>query len=188
MFIIKKNFYFYIDSTKSINLSLIKKNLNITIIYRNNNTKEPIAEITEFRKKLRARKISFYIANNIKLARKCAADGIYISAYNKKIYHNIKVIGSAHNYKEINEKINQNCKIIILSRLFNAQKKNKKSFYGIVKFNLICQKYNIYIIPLGGINEANLLKLKLLNSNGFATLSQIKKKPAISNRLFNFNC
>ena len=187
MFIIKKNFYFYIDNTKSINLDLIKKNLNITIIYRNNYINESIAEIIRFRKKLRLRKINFYVANNLILARKCRADGLYISSYNKRFYHNIKLIGSAHNYREINKKINQNCKTVILSRLFKVPKKDKKSFFGVVKFNLICQKFNIEILPLGGINEKNLLKLKLLNLNGFATLSEIKKKPAISNRLFNFN-
>ena len=187
MFIIKKNYYFYIDNTKSIDLDLIKKNLNITIIYRNNYTNESISEIIKFRKKLRIRKINFFIANNLKLARKCKADGLYISAYNKKFYHNIKIVGSAHNFREINQKINQNCKIIILSRLFNVQYKNKKDFFGIIKFNLVCKKFNVEIFPLGGINEKNLLKLNLLNSNGFAILSGIKKKPTISSRLFNFN-
>ena len=88
MFIIKKNFYFYIDNTKSLNLDLIKKNLNITIIYRNNYTNEPVAEVIKFRKKLRIRRIFFYVANDLRLARKCKADGLYISAYNKKFFNN----------------------------------------------------------------------------------------------------
>ena len=185
MFIIKKNFYFYIDNTKSLNLDLIKKNLNITIIYRNNYNNEPVAEVIKFRKKLRIRRIFFYVANDLRLARKCKADGLYISAYNKKFYNNIKIIGSAHNFREINQKINQNCKVIILSRLFNVQKKEKRKNFGVVKFNMICQKFDIEILPLGGINEKNLLKLKLLKSDGFAILSEIKKKPTISSRLFN---
>lgn len=185
MFIIKKNYYFYIDNIKSFNLNLIKKNLNITIIYRNNSKKkEPISKILIFRKKLISKKINFYVANNLKLAKKCKADGLYISAYNKRFYKNIKVIGGAHNFKEIYLKNKQGCKTIILSRLFNVNKKTKKNFFGVLKFNLIYQKYKINIVPLGGINEKSLLKLKLLKTNGLAILSELKKKPAISNRLF----
>ena len=184
MFIIKNNYYFYIDNTKSINLNLIKRNINVTIIYRNNSEAESIARIIEFRKKLKARKFKFYIANNLILAKKCKADGVYISSYNKKLYKNITVIGSAHNLREINQKIKQGCKNIILSRLFKTNYLGKESFYGPIKFNLIAQKYTINLIPLGGINNENLLKLNLLTSNAFSSLSEIKKKPGISTRLF----
>ena len=109
---------------------------------------------------------------------------MYVSAYNKQIYRNIKLIGSAHNFKEINEKIKQGCQVVILSRLFRTNYKNKKSFYGILKFNLICQRYKVDIIPLGGINNKNLLNLNLIKSQAIAILSAVKKKPAISNRLF----
>ena len=184
MFIIKKHCYLYIDSTKSINLKLIKKNLNITIIYRNNSIIESIDTIIKFRKKLKTRKINFYIANNLRLAKICKADGLYISAYNKKFYKYIKVIGSAHNSREIYEKIKQGCKCIILSRLFKTNYVGKEDFYGPIKFNLITKKYNINLIPLGGIKNSNLLKLNLLKTKGFAILSSVKKKPAITNRLF----
>ena len=184
MFILKKNYYFYTDNTRSINIDLIKKNLNITIIYRNNYSKETINEIINFRKKLRVRKFNFYVANNLKLTKKCKADGLYISAYNKKIYKNVKVIGAAHNFKEIAQKINQGCKTIILSRLFKVGYLGKEMFYGPVKFNLMSQKTSVNLIPLGGINSSNLLKLNLLAANGFCSLSEIKKKPIISNRLF----
>jgi thiamine-phosphate pyrophosphorylase len=184
MFIKKKNYYFYIDNTKSINLNLIKKNINVTIIYRNSSRAENINQIIKFRKKLKVRRFNFYIANNLKIAKKCKADGLYISAYNKNFYKNIKVIGSAHNFKEINQKIKQGCKSIFLSRLFKTSYLGKESFYGPIKFNLISQKYPINLIPLGGINNKNLLKLNLLSSSAFSCLSEIKKKPAISNRLF----
>ena len=82
------------------------------------------------------------------------------------------------------QKISQKFNIIIFMRLFKINKKNKKGFLDIIKFNLICQKYNVKIFPLGGIKEKNLLKLNLIKTEGFALLSEIKKKPAISNRLF----
>ena len=184
MFIIKKNYYLYIDNTKSINLDLLKCPRKFIIIYRNSYLNENIKKIIYFRKKCNSKKIKLYIANNYKLAKKIKADGIYLSAYNKKIYNNINVIGSAHNHKEISRKIKQKCKTIILSRLFKTSYKNKVSFYGLVKFNLISKKYLVNLIPLGGIRNSNLLKLNLVNSNGFAIYSEIKKKPAISSRLF----
>ena len=184
MFIIKKNYYFYIDSTKSINLNLIKRNSKIIIIYRNNLINESTRQLLKFRKKCKRLKISFYVANNLKLTKKIQADGLYISSYNKKIFKNVNVIGSAHNSKEIIQKIRQGCRTIIFSRLFKTNYKNKNTFYGIVKFNLIAQKHKINLIPLGGINNSNLLRLNLVKSIGLATLSAIKKKPTISSRLF----
>ena len=184
MFIIKKNYYLYIDNTKSINLDLLKRCHKFSIIYRNSILSENIQKIIFFKKKCDRKKIKFYIANNYNLAKKCSAYGLYLSSYNKKIYHNINVIGSAHNFREIIEKINQGCKTIILSRLFSVNYREKKSFYGLIRFNLINQKFKLSIIPLGGINYYNFLKLKLLNSNGFAILSALKKKPAITSRLF----
>ena len=184
MFVVKKNYYFYIDNTKSINLNSIKRNSKIIIIYRSILNKEPIENILRFRKVCKRLKIEFFVANNIKLKKKISADGLYISSHNKKIYKNIKIIGSAHNFKEIYEKLKQGCKTIILSRLFKTKYKNKKNFYGILKFNLIIQKYKLDLIPLGGINSTNLLKLNLIKSSGFGILSSVKKKPAISSRLF----
>ena len=105
MFIIKKNYYLYIDNTKSINLDLLKCSYKFSIIYRNSILSENIQKIIFFKKKCDRKKIKFYIANNYNLAKKCKAHGLYLSAYNKKIYHNINVIGAAHNFKEINQKI-----------------------------------------------------------------------------------
>ena len=186
MFIIKNNYYLYIENTKIIDLNYFYKNKKIIIIYRNNSSKEDLSTIISFRKKCHIKQFKFYIANDYNLARDCKADGMYLSAYNKKIYLNcnFNFIGSAHNHKEICEKKRQGCKSIILSRIFKTSYKNKKNFIGLSRFNLISRHYKISIYPLGGINNSNLLKLKLVLSNGFALLSEIKKKPAISRRLF----
>ena len=125
---------------------------------------ENIKKLIYFRKKCNSKKIKLYIANNYKLAKKIIADGLYLSAYNKKIYNNINVIGSAHNHKEISRKIKQKCKAIILSRLFKTSYKNKVSFYGLAKFNLISKKYdrrikkkeNCYIKLQGHYNKKKL--------------------------------
>ena len=126
------------------------------------------------------------MANNYGLAKDCKADGLYLSSYNKKKFltYGYDLIGSAHNFKEIYEKIKQGCNTVILSRLFKTSYNNKKNYMGILKFNLISKNYLIKLIPLGGINNENLLKLNMVDSKGFCLFSAIKKKPAISNRLF----
>jgi hypothetical protein len=54
----------------------------------------------------------------------------------------------------------------------------------VIKFNLLNLNINTNLIPLGGIKYHNLLKLNMVRCKGFAFLSAIKKKPAITNRLF----
>jgi len=186
MFIIKNNYYLYIENTESIDLNYIKKNEKISIIYRNNRKAEDLVNLNKFRRECKIKRFKFYIANNLKLAINCKADGLYVSAYNKKNYpaNRLTLIGSAHNFKEIHQKIKQRCSSVILSRLFKTSYKNKNGYLGIVKFNLIEKNYDINILPLGGINKANLLKLNMVTSNGLCLLSEIKKKPTISNRLF----
>ena len=79
----------------------------------------------------------------------------------------------------------QKCNKIIFSRLFKTNYKDKKTFLGIVKFNLFSRITNKELIPLGGIRENNLQLTRLANSKGFCILSEVKKKPAkIISRLF----
>jgi len=186
MFIIKNNYYLYIENTSCLDLDAIKKNQKISIIYRNNGVREKYEKLDKFRKKCKTKCFKFYVANDYKLAVRCKSDGLYISSYNKKKYfnHNFNLIGSAHNFKEIYGKIKQGCDKVILSRLFETSHKNKKGYLGVIKFNLIKTKYLIDLVPLGGIKTDNLLKLNLVTSGGLCLVSEIKKKPAISNRLF----
>ena len=184
MVIIKKNYYLYIENIKDLNLDKLINKKKIIIILRNTKNNN-LTEIIKFRQKCRNRNIKFYIANNTKVAKACCADGLYISAYNKKKYYiNIPKIGSAHNFKEIREKKFQGCHVVIFSRLFKTQYLHKKNFLGIIKFNFLTKIIDKKIIPLGGINNQNLLKLNLIICDSFALLSSVKKKPAITNRLF----
>ena len=184
MIIIKNNYYFYIENTKDLNLDKLKNKKKIIIILRNikNNS---ISEILKYRQKCKNKKIKFFVANNDKIIKICKADGLYISSYNKKKYYiNIPKIGSAHNLKEIKEKMFQGCSIVIFSQLFKTKYQNKKNFLGVVRFNLLNKKFYKKMIPLGGINYHNLLKLNMVKCEGFACLSGVKKKPTISSRLF----
>ena len=123
MFIIKKKYFLFIERIKDINLSNIKKN-KFVIIYRSYKTKDSLENLISFRRECFRKKIKFYIANDLDLCITLKADGIYLSSFNKSfkplnlLKHKFKIIGSAHNYKEIFEKMKQGCELIIFSKLF----------------------------------------------------------------------
>ena len=191
MLVLKKKYYLFVENTREFNLNLIKIREKFNIIYRNQTNKEKIEVLKNFRKNCKKNGITFYIANDTNLLSKLNADGLYISANNKNLLLNkyskkgYKVIGSAHNLREIDIKLKQGCQTIIFSRLFKTSYNYKKGHLGIQKFNIIYQRSRLDLVPLGGINEENLCKLNTVLSKSFACLSAIKKKPAkIINRLF----
>ena len=190
MFILKKKYYLIIENTKDIDLKNIKKRNKFVIIYRNKKNSEKKENLLKFRKECKLKLIHFYVANNINLAIKLSSDGLFLSSYNKSFKglslkkSNFRIIGSAHSIKEIYMKIRQGCNVILLSKLFMVNYDKNAPFLGVIKFN----KYlnlSKNLIPLGGINLKNINNLNMIKCNGFALMSEIKKKPAnIINRLF----
>ena len=175
---IHKNIYYFIDKfDRNEILSLDKK---INIIYRNYkeiNLDPVIKQIKEVCNKTNRK---FYIANSLKTALKFNLDGLYLPAFNKTLkYKNInskkdfKIIGSAHNHKEVKIKENQGCKEIFITPIFYNPK--NKTYLDIVRFNYLNLTTKIKSIALGGINEENLKKLKCTKVIGFAGISWIKK-------------
>tara|TARA_B100000700_G_C14873724_1_gene774636 strand:+ start:112 stop:687 length:576 start_codon:yes stop_codon:yes gene_type:complete len=191
MLLFKNKYFFIIESTRDIDLKNIKNSNKFSIIYRSKNIAENKEKLMKFRKNCKTKKIDFYVSNNIKLGNDLKADGIYISAHNKNlnISHlknfNFKVVGSAHNIKEINVKRLQGCSSIIISRLFETSYKYKRGFLGLVRFNLLSLSRQENLIPLGGIKLSNLNKLNIVKCNSIALSSEIIKKPVIfSSRCF----
>ena len=190
MFIVKNKYFLIIESIKDIDLKNIKIRNKFYIIYRNNKKIDKLNDLLYFRRQCKLKGIKFYIANNIKLANLLNSDGIYLSSYNKNLKFlifrkfNFDIIGSAHNFREISLKIKQGCKLILLSKLFLVDYDKENSYLGVVKFNNI-SIVSQNLIPLGGIKTENLNHLNNTRGEGFALLSEIKKKPAkIINRLF----
>jgi len=108
------------------------------------------------------------------LAIKLNLDGAYIPSFNNSFKHlsysykrNFKLIGSAHNLKEIKVKENQNVNKIFLSSLF----KKNKNFLGMNKFKLLSKLTQKDIVALGGISKKNKKKLSLLGKTNFAGIS-----------------
>ena len=181
MFLIKKKYYFIIQSIRDINLKNIKNHNKYCIIYRNNNV-ESLEKIRKFRGICKSKRIQFFVSNNITLMSALKADGLYISANNKKLNTaylkklNYKIIGAAHNIREINFKNKQGCSQILFSRLFKTSYKNKKGYLGVTRFNLLKVSRKEDLVPLGGINLSNLNKLLIVKSNAIAVSSLIKEK------------
>ena len=165
--------YYFINKLDTNNIN--KQDKNTIIIYRNYSsipTNETL--ILEIKNYCKKRKKKFYISNNVKLAIKLNLDGAYIPSFNKNFKHlaysykkNFKIIGSAHNIKEIRTKEIQKVEKVFISSLF----KKNKNYLGINKFNLFSKLTKKKVIALGGISAKNLKKLRLLKQSGFAGIS-----------------
>ena len=190
MFTKKNKYFLVIESIKDIDLKNIKIRNKFSIIYRNNKQTDDLNCLIKFRKICRLKGIKFFVANNYLLAVSLNSDGIYLSSFNKSLSSlvykrvNFEIIGSAHNFREIILKKKQGCSFVLLSKLFLVSYNKNAPYMGILKFNSY-SKNTKKLIPLGGINKKNLNKLKNVNCEGFALLSEIKKKPTkIFSRLF----
>ena len=174
---IKKKYYF-INKFDTNNIN--KQDKQTIIIYRNYSSKrlneKLILKIKKFCKKKR---ILFFLSNDVKLAIKLDLDGAYIPSFNSKFNHlsytykkKFKIIGSAHNLKQIKIKECQNVEIIFLSSLF----KKNENYLGMNKFKLVSNLTKKKIVALGGISKKNLKKLNLLNNPEFAGISFFEQK------------
>jgi thiamine-phosphate pyrophosphorylase len=165
--------YYFINKFDTNNID--KQDKQTTIIYRNYSSKliDQVL-ILKIKSYCRKKSIKFYLSNDIKLAIKLNLDGAYIPAFNKNLKHlaysykkKFKIIGSAHNLKEIRIKETQNVKKIILSSLF----KKNKNYLGINKFKLLSKLTKKKVVVLGGVSAKNIKKLSLLNQSDFAGIS-----------------
>ena len=82
------------------------------------------------------------------------------------------MLGSAHNYKEINIKNKQKVKRIFFSSIF----KKNKNYLGLNKFKNYINTYDNRFVALGGIGNRNIKKIKLTKAVGFAAITYFKKK------------
>ena len=164
------------------------KNINIGIIYRNYKDRNRENQLTKIAKACKKSRYQLFVSNDVKLVHKVKADGIYIPSFNKtKKFANLEkkniiILGSAHNQREIHNKIEQNCRAIFLSPVFYVKK--SKTFLGLHKFNYLSYMNKANILALGGINENNIHKLKLLSIKGFGGIRMFKKKPASKRPVF----
>ncbi|MDA9696670.1 thiamine phosphate synthase [Candidatus Pelagibacter sp.] len=165
--------YYFINKFDTNNID--KQDKQTIIIYRNYSSDRPDQSlILKIKRYCKKNSIKFYLSNNIKLAIKLNLDGAYIPAFNQSFNHltfsykrNFKLVGSAHNLKEIRVKEKQKVSKIFLSSLF----KKNKNFLGINRFKLLSKLTKKKIVILGGISNKNKKKLSLLDQSDFAGIS-----------------
>ena len=155
---------------------ILNLNKNIGIIFRNYRKEINKYQILKIKKFCKSNNRKFYLANDIKLAINLNLDGAYIPSFVKNLglkNYNFKkdflIMGSAHNIFEIKQKEKQGINVLFLSPLFKT--KSYKSGLGVIKFNLLSRLSKRRIIALGGINKANIKKLKMTNTYGFSGIS-----------------
>ena len=171
---IQKQIYYYVDTIQNINFDYIEK-IKAHIIVKSC-LKPDLERYEKITKNCKKRNIQLFISNDHRLMFKLGLRKLYISSYNKNYYknlpENVQIIGSAHNKKEILEKLNQGCDTVILSRLFQTK---KKGYLGVIKFNLLARSIT-NLVALGGIKIENIRKLQMLNITGFASESELRKE------------
>ena len=180
------NLFIFLDQYN--NQIFENNNTNIGVVYRNYNDPKREIELIKIAKACKKKRYQLFVSNDIKLALKVRADGIYIPSFNKtKKFRNLekknfKILGSAHNQKEIFEKISQQCRTIFLSPIFYVEK--SINLLNVYKFNYLSRSNTVNILALGGIAEHNVRKLRLLHIKGFGGIRIFKKKPALKRPVF----
>ena len=166
------NKFYFISSFKKNKIDKLDNNTGI--IYRNYHNKLNIKEIINIKKYCKLKNIKFFLSNNFKIALKLQLNGAYIPSFNGSFKHlhykikpSFKILGSAHNIKEIRIKEKQRVQLIFISSLF----KKNENFLGINKFKLFSKQTNKKVLALGGITKNNIKKIKLLNCYGFSGIS-----------------
>ena len=180
------NLYIFLDQYH--NQIFENNNTNIGIVYRNYNDPKRETELIKIAKACKKKRYQLFVSNDIKLALKVRADGIYIPSFNKiKKFLNLEkknliILGSAHNQKEIWKKFSQKCHAIFLSPIFYVEKST--NFLNVYKFNYLSRSNKVHILALGGITENNVRKLRSVHIKGFGGIGLFKKKPAFKRPVF----
>jgi thiamine-phosphate pyrophosphorylase len=173
----KKNLiaYYFIDQINERTISTISKFKNISLIYLNQNDSFlNLQDLNNIKKYCNKNRIKFYISDNIRLAIKVGANGIYLTKNYTKMSHNFTykkgfaILGSVHNQLEYYKKITQGCEKIFLSPIFYNKKYSINKTLGIIKFRLISRDWKKQAIPLSGINQRNVKKVYLVNKKELA--------------------
>ena len=165
--------YYFISNFDTNNID--QQDKKTIIIYRNYKSKNiDQIQILKLKNYCKKKGLKFYLSNNTKIAIKLGLDGAYIPSFNKSFNHlsytydkHFKIIGSAHNLKEIKIKELQKVDKIFLSSLF----KKNKNYLGINKFKYFSSLTKKKIVILGGVTKKNIKQLNLVNNFEFAGIS-----------------
>ena len=166
----------FIFADKFSNQIFKNNNTNIGVIYRNYQNTNKEKELIKIAKECKRKRYKLFVSNSVKLALKVKANGVYIPAFNKTkrfINYGKKdfiILGSAHNQKEINQKILQKCNAIFLSPIFYVKK--RLSYLDVYKFNSLARSNKTSFFALGGISKDDLKTCMANNGYGVSGISK----------------
>ena len=176
-------YYIFINELNETIKKNIKKlkNINVIINFKiTNNTF--INKATEIIKFCRKNTIPFYLVDNVNIAKKLGANGIYITSNNKKInictskHPKFNLIGSAHNQMEYFIKYQQGCETIMLSPIFYNIKYSINKILRPIRFNLIAKNWKGNLCALGGLTGRNIKKVQITKAKSVGFKSFITKE------------
>ena len=167
--------FYFISEFNSEHILKLRKNINL--IFRNYEKKFDITYYKKIKNFCHSNGYKIYLSNNVNFAHNLGFDGVYIPAFNnsfirnKNFRSNFKILGSAHNLKEIRIKELQGVNEVFLSPIFK-NKHNKK--LGIFRYLSLRNLTQMKDVALGGISKKNLKKFNLVKPFGFAGISFFK--------------
>tara|TARA_B100000886_G_C20277410_1_gene429666 strand:- start:124 stop:687 length:564 start_codon:yes stop_codon:yes gene_type:complete len=170
--------YYFIDKFDYSHLENLSK--NISFIWRNKDKENSLKNLIKLRNFCKKHQRKLYISNDIKLANKINADGLYISSSNKNLIiasssfrKDFKILGSAHNLKEIKMKELQGVNEVFLSPIFKEKYNEKLEMFRYLNLRNLTKMKDI---ALGGISQKNIKRFNLIRPFGFASISFFEKK------------
>lgn len=171
-----KIYYFISEFNKK---HLLNVNNKVNLIFRNYDKDFSINFYKELKTFCHKAGFKIYLANNIKIANSLEFDGAYLPSFNKEFFYsssnkpdNFKLLGSAHDIKDIRIKEKQGVDLLFLSPVF--KKKNNRHL-KIYNFLRLSKATNIETAALGGINSKNIKLLDLYGIKNIGSINWIKK-------------
>ena len=141
---------------------------------------EMVAEAKEIKAIAAKYQVPFVINDDIYAAKEIDADGVHIGQDDldlketRKLLGEDKIIGvSAHNMKEAKKAYEDGADYLGVGAIFSTQTKNDAQDVSMKTLNEICQKVDIPVVAIGGINQVNVLEFMGIDIDGVAIVSSI---------------
>ena len=124
--------------------------------------------------------VPLIINDDVELCKEIDADGVHIGQDDlnlkeaRKILGEDKIIGvSAHNYEEAKIALENGADYLGVGAIFATQTKDDAQNISMDTLNEICQKVDIPVVAIGGINQVNILEFMGAAIDGVAIVSSI---------------
>ncbi len=131
--------------------------------------------------------IKLIINSNVEVAEEVNAYGIQLSfkdfCENKgKNFNGIKGV-SVHSLSEAIEAEKRGANYIIYGHVFDTDCKKGLKPRGLIEFKEICNKVNIPVYAIGGINKENYKSVLEIGADGVAVMSSLMKNSILSSKI-----